>query len=174
VPLTKAKDLTGQRFGKLTVVCRSDPPNPTRRAHWLCRCDCGADAVKNGKYLLCGDTTSCGCDQRAMRARGNPKYGATIARLDHRREYTIWRSMKSRCLTPSSSNYRFYGAKGVAVCDRWRDDFCAFLADMGPCPEGYTLDRIDPFGHYTPDNCRWATWAEQHKNLRSHHAARRS
>jgi hypothetical protein len=170
MPLTKAKDLKGQRFGKLTVLAR-DYGVEDSRAHWLCLCDCGSTATKKGKYLLNGDTRSCGCDQREMRANGNPKYGGNAA---SRREYTIWRSMKSRCLTPSSSNYRFYGGRGVTVCDRWRDDFNAFLADMGLCPEGYTLDRIDPFGHYEPDNCRWASWETQHKNLRSHHAALRS
>lgn len=168
---TQAKDLTGQRFGKLLVLHREPKDNP--RTFWRCRCDCGQSTVKMGKYLTSGDTRSCGCDQRAMRQRGNPKYADTIAHRDHRREYTIWRSMKSRCLVKSSSNYRFYGAKGVTVCEAWRDDFAAFYRDMGPCPENYTLDRIDPFGHYEPANCRWLSWDEQHRNLRRHHAALR-
>jgi hypothetical protein len=167
MPITNVKDLTGMRFGQLLVIQRSPRPN-NPRAFWECRCDCGRIAVKMGKYLLNGDTTSCGCAQVAHRARGNPKHGAIIARLDHRREYTIWRSMKSRCYTKSSSNYRFYGARGVTVCERWLDSFLNFLADMGPCPEGLTLDRIDPFGNYEHNNCRWASWADQHRNLRSH------
>jgi hypothetical protein len=170
VPPTSVKDLTGQRFGQLTVIDRAPRANP--RAFWRCRCDCGTITVKMGKYLLCGDTHSCGCAQRTMRAAGNPLQGN--ARNLHKREYTIWRSMKSRCSTPSSSNYKFYGAKGVTVCDRWRDDFRTFFADMGPCPANWTLDRIDPAGHYEPGNCRWASWDTQHKNLRSHAARRKS
>lgn len=169
---TTVRDLTGQRFGKLTVVQREPRPN-TSRAFWLCHCDCGKHAVKMGKYLTCGDTKSCGCDQAEMRARGNAKYGDTIAHHDHMREYSIWRSMKSRCYTKSTSNYRFYGGKGVTVCPEWLDSFLNFYRDMGECPEGFTLDRINPFGNYEPANCRWLSWAEQHRNLRVHHAALR-
>lgn len=160
-----AKDLTGMRFGSLLVIARAPSDPITSRAFWTCQCDCGQRVDKNGKYLLCGDTRSCGCSQRAMRQRGNPKHGAVIAFRAHKREYSIWRSMKSRCFTASSSNYRFYGAKGVTVCDRWLD-FLAFVADMGPCPANHTLDRIDPFGNYEPSNCRWASWETQHQNLR--------
>lgn len=74
--------------------------------------------------------------------------------------------MKSRCYVASASNYRFYGAKGIVVCDRWRDDFLAFIADMGPCPEGLTIDRINPDGNYEPGNCRWATWELQRATAR--------
>jgi hypothetical protein len=161
MPLTTAKDLTGQTFGKLTVVGRTEPTRPSRRVHWLCVCECGERTVKNGKYLLCGDTGSCGCDQRAYRAKGNVRYGTL--RADYKHEYTIWRSMKSRCKTKSSSNYRFYGAKGITFCDEW-SDFSVFLRDMGPCPKDHTLDRIDTAGNYEPRNCRWATWDTQHNN----------
>ena len=163
--LSPAKDLTGQRFGLLTVVERA-PRQKARRASWMCRCDCGQTAVKMGKYLLNGDTRSCGCEQKAMRAsgNGNRKYG-DMART-HRREYTIWRAMKSRCYVESSSNFAHYGGRGITVCDRWRDDFAAFIADMGPCPEGFTLDRVDPAKSYDPSNCRWASWLTQHNNTR--------
>ena len=72
--------------------------------------------------------------------------------------------MKSRCYNPKYGGYENYGGKGVKVCDRWRNSFEAFLSDMGPRPEGATLDRIDSRGHYEPDNCRWATWTEQARN----------
>lgn len=168
--MTTVRDLTGQRFGKLTVLKREPKDNP--RAFWRCRCDCGQSTVKMGKYLTNGDTGSCGCDQRAMRARGNPKYGDMIAHFDHMREYHIWRGMKSRCYTKSASNYRFYGAKGVTVHEPWRESFQNFYRDMGPCPSNFTLDRIDPFGNYEPANCRWLSWDEQHRNLRRHAALR--
>lgn len=169
MPPSTARDLTGQRFGVLVVIQRA-PANTsaTKRAHWLCRCDCGVEIVKLGKYLICGDTRSCGCVQAAMWSRGNPKHGAVIASTDYPREYSIWRSMKSRCYVESSSNYRFYGARGVTVCDRWLNDFRAFVADMGRCPADFTIDRIDPTGNYEPANCRWLSWAEQHRNLRRH------
>lgn len=160
--LTTVKDLTGQVFGKLTVLERAPRPG-SKRAFWLCRCVCGQQTVKMGKYLLSGDTSSCGCEQKAMRARGNAKYGAIQAK-DHPREYSIWRSMKSRCYVRSSSNYKFYGALGVTICDRWRGDFSAFLSDMGVCPPEHTIDRIENDKGYEPGNCRWATWEMQLNN----------
>jgi hypothetical protein len=163
MPRTTVKTLTGQRFGKLVVIERAHRPD-SARAFWTCRCDCGTVAVKMGKYLLSGDTSSCGCAQVAMRKRGNMKYGDSPANSS--REYGIWRSMKSRCYIESSNNYRHYGARGIRICDRWRDDFAAFLEDMGRCPKGWTLDRKDPNGHYEPDNCRWATWDTQAANKR--------
>jgi hypothetical protein len=163
MPPTTVKTLTGQRFGKLVVLERAHRPD-SKRAYWTCRCDCGRIAVKMGKYLLNGDTSSCGCAQVAMRKRGNMKYGELPANTS--REYGIWRSMKSRCHIESSNSYQHYGARGVSVCERWRDDFRAFMEDMGRCPKGWTLDRKDPNGNYQPDNCRWATWETQATNKR--------
>jgi hypothetical protein len=93
-------------------------------------------------------------------------------------EYRVHRQMLQRCYLKSARNYVWYGAKGVTVCDRWRFGdgdligFQCFIIDLGPRPTGLTLDRINPFGNYEPDNCRWATWAEQGKNHRRHHEAR--
>jgi len=156
-----AAELTGQRFGKL-IVLRRMPSE--RRTLWECLCDCGAMSIKKGKYLVNGDTRSCGCEQRAYRASGHNKYSDMPEKFP--REYSVWRSMKSRCYVKSSSGYRFYGARGVTVCDRWRTDFRAFITDMGPCPENLTIDRIDPSGNYAPENCRWATWEVQYHNKR--------
>jgi hypothetical protein len=80
--------------------------------------------------------------------------------------YQAWASMKQRCTNPKASNFGRYGGRGIKVCDRWRDSFEAFLADMGKAPPGLTLERVDVNGHYEPGNCKWATMAEQMGNQR--------
>lgn len=163
---TQPIDMAGRRVGLLTVIERAHKPNSTR-AWWRCRCDCGNETITMGKYLRSGDTRSCGCVQRQCRAAGNPKAGhggATGGMLT--REYRSWRDMKERCSNPRKQNYRFYGGKGVTVCERWRASYPAFLADMGKCPQGLSLDRIDPAGNYEPSNCRWADWPTQCANRR--------
>ena len=80
----------------------------------------------------------------------------------------IWNGMKLRCHSPTAYAYQDYGGRGITVCERWRNDFEAFLSDMGKRPEGLTLDRINNDGDYTPDNCRWATWKQQHWNKRGY------
>lgn len=81
-------------------------------------------------------------------------------------EYRTWAKMKERCSNPNSKDWPLYGGRGISVCDRWRDDFEAFYADLGPRPQGHSIDRIDPNGNYAPGNCRWADDRIQGQNKR--------
>lgn len=166
-------DLTGRRFGRLTVVRRVEDrvtPSGRRIAQWLCYCECGGQCVVQGWNLSRGLTRSCGCYAREQHV----KRGQTMnLKHGHNRrkavspEYQSWRSMIQRCENPNAYDYARYGGRGITVCERWRSCFENFLADMGPRPSPqHTLDRIDPNRNYEPGNCRWATKAEQSRNVR--------
>ncbi len=154
-------DLTGKRFGRLTVIGRGpdQPRGRTHRVQWHCRCDCGNECVCASTNLVQGKSRSCGCLQidtiTTHNRTGTP-------------EHRTWIAMKSRCYTKSNIGYPYYGGRGITVCDRWLHSFENFLSDMGerPGPE-YSLDRINPNGNYRPDNCRWATRETQDNNRRA-------
>lgn len=144
----RASDITGQTFGALTVI-RPTAERLRTYVVWECRCECGTILKASAKTLKEGHRTSCGCKPRA--------HGAN-------REYRIWTDMRTRCNNKNNKRYKRYGGRGIRVCERW-NSFANFMADMGPCPDGLTLDRKNNDGPYEPDNCRWAGYHEQHVNM---------
>lgn len=154
----KVKDITGQKFGKLTAVSFSHIKN--HEAMWHCVCDCGKKTVTSGPSMRKGETRSCGCLILETRFK---VHGMWQARM-----YKIWIGMKSRCYCPTYTNYRYYGGRGITVCPEWKDDFAQFYKDVGepPTPK-HSMDRINNDGNYEPGNVRWATKEEQMNNRRN-------
>ncbi len=153
--------MIGQRFGKLKVVS-SAPRAASGNIMYHCQCDCGETTLTSASHLRIGKTRSCGCLRTESAARAT--LAATTHGMKNTATYRVWAAMLSRCRNPNAQQYRNYGARGIAVCKRWHK-FEGFLADMGVCPEGMSLDRHPNVnGGYKPSNCRWATTLQQARN----------
>jgi hypothetical protein len=151
-------DLSGQKFGRLTVIERlfERRNHDYRSALWLCRCDCGNEVRTYAGYLKSGNTKSCGC----LHKEAVTKHG-----FRHLPEYNIWRGMLDRCYNTETAAYPRYGGRGITMCDEWKESFEAFYRDMGTRPsEDYSIDRKDNDKGYSKENCRWATSEEQMRN----------
>jgi len=158
----KVTNETGKRYGRLTVIRRSDKAT-YRGASWLCRCDCGMKTVVASCHLRKGDTRSCGCLRVDVGRELLTTHGLYYERMS---EYWTWNDMIRRCYSPKRKRYPDYGGRGIRVCKRWRESFANFFADMGPRPKRLTLERKNNDGNYTPKNCCWATRKQQVHNRR--------
>ena len=156
-------DLTGQKFGRLTVVERAK--NKGKETMWLCVCDCGKTLIAQGNNLKSGHTKSCGCYNSEITTIRNYKHGKRKTTV-----YNTWNNMRRRCYEKANAKYPSYGGRGITVCDEWKNSFEAFYDDVSKLPhfgeKGYSLDRIDNDGNYEPTNVRWATAKQQANNRR--------
>ncbi len=155
------EDMTGRRFGRLVVTGLSPYRTKSGKILWIAKCDCGGEKITQPSNLRCGDTQSCGCIKRELMVARNFIHGESRSP-----EFRSWAAMLSRCTNERLREYPQYGGRGIAVCDRWRE-FANFLTDMGRRPTAkHTLERLNVNGNYEPDNCSWATQAEQLRNMR--------
>lgn len=176
------KDLTGQRFGRLTVVCDT---GERKRGYivWRCKCDCGNTHEVIGNNLLRGSVKSCGClihDVAKENIKNTHKSGTENHSfkhgMSHSRLYRIWLCMRRRCYDERNIGYKYYGGRGIGVCDEWRNSFEAFRdwALANGYRDDLTIDRIDVNGNYEPLNCRWTDISTQLKNRRKWKRAEQS
>lgn len=157
------KDLSGMRFGKLTAI---EPIG--KDAHggyvWRCVCDCGNEHIVRSGKLICGNVTSCGCVRRKRCGDRFRTHGCGRTKL-----YKVWKSMRDRCLNPKNRAYISYGGRGITVCSEWNNSYESFRdwALSNGYSGGLSIDRVNNDKGYYPENCRWATSAQQANNKRN-------
>lgn len=155
----KRKHAPGDVINGIVLVRRLSAP------YWLLTCVCGKQFSGRPDKVRRLEIQSCGCQKRLLMSVKNTRHGLH-SRLFPSGLVSLYSGMRSRCENAKVPGYRDYGARGIKVCDRWRESIANFVADMGPRPPGGTLDRIDPTGDYSPENCRWLDARLQNRNKR--------
>ncbi len=162
------KDLTGQKFGRLTVIERAGSRAWGRGSHatWLCECECGNKCVVVGSQLLSGITQSCGCLRKEVASERGKVH---VQPKEIIRIRKIFRGMKRRCYEKTEQSYKNYGARGIGICDEWLEDAEKFVewSLKNGYRQGLQIDRIDNNGGYNPQNCRWTTCRTNSNNKRN-------
>ncbi len=157
----RAKDLTGMKFGRLTVLEKSEPfrgrDGKVQCAGWMCRCDCGKEVRIRANSLLMGHTKSCGCLNREKPSNHITHH------MSNTKIYMVWKGIKARCLNPDNERYKYYGGRGITVCKEWLEDFMNFYnwAMANGYSENLTIERKDVNGNYCPENCYWISFERQ-------------
>lgn len=161
--MNKVLDLTGQKYGQLTVLERAE--NRNGRVHFKCICDCGNICVIMSKHLISGHTKSCGC-----LSRFKASVRKSIHKMTNTKIYGVWCGIKRRCFNSNCSQYHNYGGRGITIYPAWIDDFQSFYDYVSTLEhfneQGYSIDRINVNGNYEPGNLRWADWKTQCRNTR--------
>lgn len=168
--LDKYRELIGKKFGKLTIVDVKTKqlyyPNGSKNGldvEYVCQCECGNTTLVKRYRLLEGKTMSCGCLRKELSKKRKTKHGLCYTRLNR-----IYNEMKNRCLCKTSDKYKYYGGRGISICEDWKNDFRSFYdwALENGYSDKLTIDRINNDGNYEPSNCRWATRCQQSQNTR--------
>lgn len=155
-------DLTGQRFGRLTVIGIDD--KSTKKTYWICQCDCGTVKSVRADILKAGLTVSCGCKKREQDKINLTTHHSHLQ--SGTRLYQIWQGAKKRCYDLNDTRYSNYGGRGIKMCDEWKDDFTRFYewAIQNGYSDELTIDRVNVDGNYEPNNCRWIDNKAQSNN----------